>query len=144
MRHFPRTRLVNAARAAGLQANDSVYGDVGDLEGLTAWARNARALGFEGMGCVHPLQVAMIHEGFAPTQQEIERALRIVTAYEDAQAHRLGVVSLGSKMIDAPVVQRALKLVQRAERMGVVTQEMRAAAAVRAAAPQAASDGGEG
>jgi citrate lyase subunit beta/citryl-CoA lyase len=141
---YARTRLVNAARAAGLQANDSVYGDVGDLEGLATWARNAHALGFEGMGCVHPLQVAVIHQAFAPTPQEIERALRIVGAYEDAQARGLGVVSLGSKMIDAPVVQRALKLVQRAERMGVVTQEMRAAAAVRAAAPQAASEGGEG
>ena len=141
---YARTRLVNAARAAGLQANDSVYGDVGDLEGLATWARNARTLGFEGMGCVHPLQVAVIHQAFAPAQPEIERALRIVGAYEDAQARGLGVVSLGSKMIDAPVVQRALKLVQRAERMGVVTQEMRAAAAVRVAAPQAASEGGEG
>lgn len=141
---YARTRLVNAARAAGLQANDSVYGDVGDLEGLAAWARNARTLGFEGMGCVHPLQVAVIHQAFAPMPQEIERALRIVTAYEDAQARGLGVVSLGSKMIDAPVVQRALKLVQRAERMGVVTPEMRAAAAVRAAAPPTASEGGEG
>ncbi|MGB9104511.1 MAG: aldolase/citrate lyase family protein [Terriglobales bacterium] len=141
---YARTRLVNAARAAGLQANDSVYGDVGDLEGLATWARNARALGFEGMGCVHPLQVAVIHEAFAPTQPEIERALRIVTAYEDAQARGLGVVSLGAKMIDAPVVQRALKLVQRAERMGVVTQEMRAAAAVQVPAPKAASEGGEG
>jgi citrate lyase subunit beta/citryl-CoA lyase len=142
---YARTRLVNAARAAGLQANDSVYGDVGDMEGLAAWARNARALGFEGMGCVHPLQVAVIHEAFAPTQQEIERALRIVAAYEDAQARGLGVVSLGSKMIDAPVVQRAMKLVQRAEKMGVVTEEMRAAAAlVQAAAPRAASEGGEG
>jgi citrate lyase subunit beta / citryl-CoA lyase len=141
---YARTRLVNAARAAGLQANDSVYGDVGDMEGLAAWARNARALGFEGMGCVHPLQVAVIHEAFAPTQQEIERALRIVAAYEDAQARGLGVVSLGSKMIDAPVVQRAIKLVQRAERMGVVTPEMRAAAAVVQAAPKTASEGGEG
>jgi citrate lyase subunit beta/citryl-CoA lyase len=140
---YARTRLVNAARAAGLQPNDSVYSEVGDLEGLAAWARNARALGFEGMGCVHPLQIAVIHQAFAPTPREIERALRIVTAYEDAQARGLGVVSLGSKMIDAPVVQRALKLVQRAERMGVVTQEMRAAAAVRVA-PQAASEGGEG
>jgi citrate lyase subunit beta/citryl-CoA lyase len=132
---YARTRLVNAARAAGLQANDSVYGDVGDMEGLAAWARNARALGFEGMGCVHPLQVAVIHEAFAPAQQEIERALRIVAAYDDAQSRGLGVVSLGSKMIDAPVVQRALKLVQRAERMGVVTPEMRAAAVVQAPIP---------
>jgi citrate lyase subunit beta/citryl-CoA lyase len=67
-----------------------------------------------------------------------------VGAYKDAQARGLGVVSLGSKMIDAPVVQRALKLVQRAERMGVVTQEMRAAAAVPAAASKAASQDGEG
>ena len=140
---YARTRLVNIARAAGLQANDSVYGDVGDVEGLAAWARNARALGFEGMGCVHPLQIAVIHEAFAPTHQEIERALRIVAAYEDAQTRGLGVVSLGSKMVDVPVVQRAVKLVQRAERMGVVTPEMRAAAAVQAAAPRAHSDGGE-
>ncbi|HET7184701.1 MAG TPA: aldolase/citrate lyase family protein [Terriglobales bacterium] len=117
---YARTRIINAAKAAGLQANDSVYGDVGDLEGLAAWARNARALGFEGMGCVHPLQVAVIHQAFAPAQQEIDRALRIVAAYEDAQARGLGVVSLGSKMIDAPVVQRALKLVERARLMGLI------------------------
>ncbi len=142
---YARTRLVNAARAADLQANDSVYGEVGDLEGLAAWARNARALGFEGMGCVHPLQIAVIHQAFAPAQHEVERALRIVASYEDAQARGLGVVSLGSKMIDAPVVQRALKLVQRAEKMGLVTAEMRAAAAVAVApAPKPAAESGEG
>ena len=142
---YARTRLVNAARAAELQANDSVYGDVGDMEGLAVWARNARALGFEGMGCVHPLQVAVIHEAFAPTQQEIERALRIVAAHQDAQVRGLGVVSLGSKMIDAPVVQRALKLVHLAEQMVLVRPEMRAAAAiVQAPTPRTASEGGEG
>ena len=142
---YARMRLVNAARAADLQANDSVYGDVGDMEGLATWARNARALGFEGMGCVHPLQIAVIHEAFAPPPPEIERALRIVAAHEDAQARGVGVVSLGSKMIDAPVVQRALKLVQRAEKMGLGTPGMRAAAAIREApTPKAASDGGEG
>jgi len=140
---YARTRLVNAARAAALQANDSVYGDVGDMEGLAAWARNARALGFEGMGCVHPLQIAVIHQAFAPAQQEIDKALRIVAAYEDAQARGLGVVSLGSKMIDPPVVERALKLVARAERMGLVTPEMRAAATAPAPAPNAKSEGGE-
>ncbi len=141
---YARTRLVNAARAAGLQPNDSVYGDVGDLDGLAAWARNARALGFEGMGCVHPSQVAVIHEAFAPARAEIERALRIVAAYEEAQARGLGVVSLGSKMIDAPVVQRALKLVQQAEKMALVTPAMRAAAASQKPAQKAAPEGGEG
>jgi len=110
---------VNAAHAAGVQAIDSVYGDVGDLDGLRTWGVNSRAIGFEGMGCVHPSQIAVIHEAFAPTRTEIEKAKRIVAAYNDAQAKGLGVVSLGSKMIDPPVVQRALKLVARAQAMGV-------------------------
>jgi citrate lyase subunit beta/citryl-CoA lyase len=72
------------------------------------------------MGCVHPLQVAVIHEAFAPTSVEIENAMRIVAAYREAQSKGLGVVSLGSKMIDAPVVQQALKLVARAEATGLL------------------------
>jgi citrate lyase subunit beta/citryl-CoA lyase len=119
---FARQRIVNSARAAGIQAIDSVFGDVGDMESLRVWALNSRALGFEGMGCVHPLQVQVIHQAFAPTQAEIEKALRIVAAYNEAQHKGLGVVSLGSKMIDAPVVQRALKLIERAQTMGLVTK----------------------
>ncbi len=117
---FARQRLVNAAHAAGVQANDSVFGDVGDMDGLHTWALNSRAMGFEGMGCVHPLQIAVIHQAFAPTPVEIEKAQRIVAAYHEAQQKGLGVVSLGSKMIDAPVVQRALKLMARAQAMGLV------------------------
>jgi citrate lyase subunit beta / citryl-CoA lyase len=117
---FARQRLVNAAHAAGVQAIDSVFGDLGDLEGLRAWAANSRALGFEGMGCVHPLHIPIIHETFAPTPAEIDRARKIVAAYDDAQARGLAVVSLGSKMIDLPVVQRALKLMARAQAMGLV------------------------
>ena len=117
---YARQRVVNAAHAAGVQAIDSVFSDVGDMEGLRAWGLNSRALGFEGMGCVHPLQIAVIHEAFAPTAVEIERARRIVAAYNEAQERGLGVVSLGSKMIDPPVVQRALKLMARAQTMGLV------------------------
>jgi citrate lyase subunit beta/citryl-CoA lyase len=90
------------------------------MEGLRAWGLNSRALGFEGMGCVHPLQIAVIHDAFAPTPAEIERARKIVAAYNEAQEKGLGVVSLGSKMIDPPVVQRALKLMARARAMGLV------------------------
>ncbi len=117
---YARLRLVNAAHAAGLQAIDSVYGDIGDTEGLLAWGKRARALGFEGMGCVHPMQIRVIHEAFAPSAEEIQKAQKIVAAFEDAQARGLGVVSLGSKMIDPPVVQRALKLVARARQMGLL------------------------
>ena len=121
---YARQRLVNAAHAAGVQAIDSVYGDVGDLEGLRHWGVTAHAMGFEGMGCVHPLQVAVVHEAFAPSAAEIEKALKIVVAFEEAQQKGLGVISLGSKMIDAPVVQRALKLVDRAKAMGLLPQNV--------------------
>jgi citrate lyase subunit beta/citryl-CoA lyase len=117
---YARQRMVNAAHAAAVQANDSVFGDVSDMEALRTWALNSRALGFEGMGCVHPLQIAVIHQAFAPTQAEIEKAQKIVAAYHEAQLKGLGVVSLGSKMIDPPVVQRALKLMARAQAMGLV------------------------
>jgi citrate lyase subunit beta/citryl-CoA lyase len=115
---YARARLVNAAKAAGIQAIDSVFGDVGDMDGLRKWGENSRAMGFEGMGCIHPGQIPVIHEAFAPSPIEIDKALKIVAAFEDAQSRGLGVVSLGSKMIDPPVVERALKLVARAKAMG--------------------------
>jgi citrate lyase subunit beta / citryl-CoA lyase len=118
---FARQRVVNAAHAAGVQAIDSVFGDVGDMDALRTWALNSRAMGFEGMGCVHPMQIAVIHQAFAPTAAEIEKAQKIVTAYHEAQKKGLGVVSLGSKMIDAPVVNRAVKLMAQAEAMGLLT-----------------------
>src|SRR5438309_1078240 len=120
---YARGRLVNAARAAGIQASDSVFGDVGDMEGLLRWGETSRALGFDGMGCIHPSQIAVIHSAFAPSQAEIEKSQKIVSAFEEAQQRGLGVVSLGSKMIDPPVVQRALKLVARAKAMGLLPKE---------------------
>ncbi len=118
---YARMRLLNAAKAAGVQAIDSVYADVGDLEGLARWGEQSRALGFEGMGCVHPSQIAVVERAFAPARAEVEKALKIVVAFEEAQAKGLGVVSIGSKMIDAPIVIRARKLVERARLMGILS-----------------------
>jgi citrate lyase subunit beta / citryl-CoA lyase len=109
---WARQRIVNAARAAGVQAIDSVYGNVDDEEGLLAWAERARAMGFSGMGCVHPRQIGVIHGAFRPTVEEIQRAQQIVDAFADAQQRGLGVVSLGSRMIDPPVVLRAHRLIE--------------------------------
>ena len=116
---YARSRLVNAAKAAGVQAIDSVFSDVADMDGLKHWGEASRALGFEGMGCIHPAQIPVIHAAFAPTAGEIEKAQKIVSAFEEAQQRGVAVVSLGSKMIDPPVVQRALKLVARAKAMGL-------------------------
>ena len=118
---YARSRVVNAARAAGVQAIDSVFSDVADMEALRQWAEASRALGFEGMGCIHPGQIRVVHEAFQPTAVEIEKARKVVAAFEEAQSKGLAVVSLGSKMIDPPVVQRALKLVERARAMGVIS-----------------------
>ena len=116
---YARSRLVNAAKAAGVQAIDSAFSDVADMEGLKRWGEASRALGFEGMGCIHPAQIPVIHAAFAPTAGEIDKAQKIVSAFEEAQQRGVAVVSLGSKMIDPPVVQRALKLVARAKAMGL-------------------------
>ena len=120
---WARSRLVNAAKAAGVQAIDSVYGDVADEEGLLTWGQRARGMGFVGMGCIHPRQIRVIHAAFAPTEQELARALRIVAAFDEAQARGLGVVSLGTKMIDRPVVLRARKLVDQAREAGLIGEE---------------------
>ncbi len=118
---YARSRVVNAAHAIGVQAIDSVYGDVGDMDGLRRWGEASRAMGFEGMGCIHPGQIRVIHEAFRPTAAEIAKAQKIVAAFEDAQSKGLAVVSLGSKMIDPPVVHRAVKLVERAKAMGAIS-----------------------
>lgn len=104
---FARSMLVNAAKAAGIQAIDTVFSDVSDMEGLRTSVLEAKALGFEGKGCIHPRQIKVINEAFAPGEAEIEKAKKIVLAFEEAERKGIGVVSLGSKMIDAPVVKRA-------------------------------------
>jgi citrate lyase subunit beta/citryl-CoA lyase len=117
---YARSRLVNAAKAAGVHAIDSVYGQVDDLEGLATWCERSRQLGFEGMGCLHPRQIPVIHERFNPSPTQIDRALRIVEAFEKAEAEGAGVVSLGSKMIDPPVIKQQLRLVEQARQLGLL------------------------
>ena len=72
------------------------------------------------MGCIHPRQIAVVRQGFAPDQTEIEKSKKIVLAFEDAVAKGLGVVALGSKMIDPPVVARAQKTIGLAVRLGLL------------------------
>ena len=111
---FARQMLVNAAKAAGIQAIDTVFSDVADMEALRQSVIEAKSLGFEGKGCIHPRQIKVVHEAFAPTIEEIEKAKKIVQAFEEAEKKGLGVVSLGSKMIDPPVVKRALRTIDLA------------------------------
>jgi len=88
------------------------------VEGLIKTNKESKSLGFEGMGCIHPRQIPVISQGFAPDEEEIEKAGKIVHAFEEAKSHGFGVVALGSKMIDAPVVARAQKIIDLAVRLG--------------------------
>ena len=115
---FARSMVVNACKAAGIQAIDSVFSDVADMEALKETVIRSKALGFDGMGCIHPRQIRVIHENYAPDATEIDKAKKIVNAFMDATAKGLGVVSLGTKMIDPPVVKRAQKLINLAVSMG--------------------------
>jgi citrate lyase subunit beta/citryl-CoA lyase len=115
---FARQMLVNAAKAAGIQAIDTVFSDVADMEGLRQSVIEAKSLGFEGKGCIHPRQIKVVHEAFAPTIIEIDKAKKIVVAFEEAEKKGLGVVSLGSKMIDPPVVKRAQRTLHLAKLSG--------------------------
>lgn len=115
---FARSMIVTAAIAAGIQPIDSVFSDISDLEGLAENVHASKSLGFVGMGCIHPRQIAIVHENFAPLDKEIEKAKKIVIAFNEAQEKGLGVISLGSKMIDAPVVKRAQSTIELAIETG--------------------------
>jgi citrate lyase subunit beta/citryl-CoA lyase len=118
---YARTRLVVAAKAAGIQAIDSVFSDVADMEALRQNVKVSKSLGFEGMGCIHPRQIPVIRQGFTLDESEIERSKKIVLAFETARKNGLGVVALGSKMIDPPVVARAQKIIDMAVRLSILS-----------------------
>jgi len=122
---YARTRIIVAAKAAGIQPIDSVFSDVADMDALRQNVLKSKALGFEGMGCIHPRQVPVINDGFAPDESEIEKSKMIVSAFEDARKKGLGVVALGSKMIDPPVVARALKTIELAISLGRLSGKRR-------------------
>lgn len=119
---YARTRLVNACHAAKIQPIDSVFSDVGDMEGLKNNVKMSKSLGFEGMGCIHPRQIAVIIENFAPEKIQIEKAKKIVRAFYEAEKKGLGVVSLGTKMIDPPVVKRNQKIIDLAVSLGLLSE----------------------
>ncbi len=113
---FARCEIVTASRAADIQPIDSVFSDLGDEDGLKASIAEAKSLGFEGKGCIHPSQIPIVHAGFAPSEKEIAKAKKISLAMKGALEKGNGVISLGTKMIDPPVVKRAERVLKLAIR----------------------------
>jgi citrate lyase subunit beta / citryl-CoA lyase len=117
---WARSMIVNAAKACRIQALDTVFSDVTDMDGLYESTLESKQLGFEGRGCIHPRQIQVIHEAFYPSEKELEYAKRVILAFDKAQKDGLGVISLGSKMIDPPVVKRADSTIKLALHNGIL------------------------
>ncbi len=119
MWHYAINRMVIAARANGLRPVDGPFGDFSDAEGYKAQARRAAILGCEGKWAIHPSQIALANEVFAPSAAEVAKARAILKAMEDAQAAGQGAVALDGKLIDNASIKQARVIVDQAEAIGL-------------------------
>ena len=112
---FARSAIVVAARAAGIDAIDTVFSDVNDEEQLVKETEAVKQLGFDGKSVINPRQIKPVHRVFTPTQAEVQKALRILAAGAEAEKRGSGVVALDGKMIDKPVLLRAERCIELAK-----------------------------
>ena len=116
---FARSSILQAARAVGIQAFDTVYSDANNEEGFLREAAHIKQLGFDGKSLINPRQIELLHNLYAPTQKEVEHASLVVEAAESAALEGRGVVSLNGKMVDSPVIERARLVLSRAALSGI-------------------------
>ncbi|MFP5213145.1 MAG: HpcH/HpaI aldolase/citrate lyase family protein [Acidobacteriota bacterium] len=105
--HFPLSRMAMAAKAAGLAAIDAPYGDYKDKEGLKRSCVLSAALGFDGKWVIHPEQIETVNEMYTPSREDVERSVRILTAYREAQSTGCGSLAIDGKMVDAASIRVA-------------------------------------
>ena len=117
---YARTKIINACKALKVDAIDTPFTDTNDYEGLTMDTEKAKKLGFSGKLAINPRQIDTIHEVFAPTSAEIRHALRVMEAKEEADEAGLGVFSLDGKMVDLPVINRAINTLNVAKLIGLI------------------------
>ncbi len=117
--NYARTRLVCAARAAGVDVYDTPFTDVNDDEGIWTDAEYAKSLGFTGKSAISPRHVSVINSMFSPSQKDIDYAYEVMEAIRLAKEQGRGVISLRGKMIDAPIVARAQQTIAAAEELGL-------------------------
>ena len=111
---YARSAVVTAAAAYRLQAFDMIYADFNDARGLAEESRFARQLGFTGKTCIHPNQTPVVNSAFSPTPEEVERARRLVAAFDEQQAAGAGAFTFDGKMVDMPMLLAARKVLARA------------------------------
>lgn len=112
---YPRTMIALYARLTDVAAIDTVFSDINDDEGLERETLLVRQLGFKGKFVIHPRQIEMVNRIFTPSDAEIERAKKVVAAFDDAQARGEASVTVDGKMVDIPIAERARGLLTLAE-----------------------------
>ena len=118
-----RQTIVVTARAAGISCFDTVYSNLDDMDAFRREVELIKTLGFDGKSIINPRQIEVVNAVFAPTQKEIDKALRIIAAIREAQQRGSGVVSVNGKMVDRPVVIRAERTIALALASGILKQE---------------------
>lgn len=118
-----RETIVVAARAAGIDALDTVYSNLNDMETFRREVEFIKTLGFDGKSIINPRQIEVVNEVFTPKQKDIDKALAIIAAIKEAEKKGSGVIALNGKMIDKPVVTRAQRTVELAIASGVIKEE---------------------
>ncbi len=116
---YARSAIVIAAASAHVQAIDGVWVDLNDTEGLYAFAKQSRQLGFSGMSSIHPAQIDAIHATFSPTPEEIDYCQKVLQAFDEANARGDGSIAFGGQLIDRPIVERARRTLEMAKSLGV-------------------------
>ncbi len=115
-----RETIVVAARAAGIDALDTVFSNLNDMEAFRAEVEYIRTLGFDGKSIINPRQIEVVNEVFAPKEKDIAKARTILAAIKEAEARGSGVVSVNGKMVDRPVVIRAQRTIDLAIASGII------------------------
>ena len=118
-----RQTIVVAARAAGIDALDTVYSNLDDMETFRREVELIKTLGFDGKSIINPRQIEIVNEVFAPKQKDIEKALKIIAAIKEAEQKGSGVIAVNGKMVDRPVVIRAEHTINLAIASGVIKKE---------------------
>ena len=118
-----RQTIVVAARAAGIDALDTVYSNLNDMETFRKEVELIHQLGFDGKSIINPRQIDIINEVFTPTQKAIDKALAVIAAIKEAEKKGAGVIAVNGKMVDRPVVIRAQRVIDLALASGVIKEE---------------------
>ncbi len=112
---YARSHLVTAARAAGVKAIDGAFLDRSDEEGLIAETRLIKQLGFDGKSIAYPEQVAAVHKVFAPSDQEVAFARKVVEAFRQGEKDGSFYIFVDSKLVDPPVFAKAQRILELSE-----------------------------